>query len=74
MTDAVAGVQIPVLMDDAQIVSKALGLTHMDQAVIYDPSSFEVVYRGPVQSELEQTLRRLIADESRCITPQPAGR
>ncbi|MEX0737765.1 MAG: hypothetical protein WD071_00325 [Pseudohongiella sp.] len=64
VADAVSGVGLPVLMDDAQLVSQALGLTQMDQAVVYDPTTFEVVYRGPVQQELEQTLRRLKAGES----------
>ena len=63
VADAVAGVRIPVLMDDAQVVSEALGLRQMNQAVIYDPANFEVVYRGPVQSELEQTLQKVLADE-----------
>ena len=64
VADAITGVQIPVLMDDAQLVSQALGLSHMDQAVVYDPANFEVVYRGPVQQQLEQALRRLKAGES----------
>jgi hypothetical protein len=62
---AVAGAvdahDIAVLMDDAQVVSEALGLTHMDQAVVYDPARFEVVYRGPVGDELETAVNALIA-------------
>lgn len=64
VADAVAGIPLPVLMDDAQLVSEALGLTHMDQAVVYDPATFEVVYRGPVQPQLEQALLSLKAGES----------
>ncbi|ALO45315.1 redoxin domain-containing protein [Pseudohongiella spirulinae] len=64
VADAIPNVPIPVLMDDAQLVSEALGLTHMDQAVVYDPASFEVVYRGPVQAQLEEALLALRADES----------
>lgn len=60
----IAGVDLPVLMDDAQVVSEALGLTHMDQAVVYDPKRFEVVYRGPVQAELEQSIEQLMAGTS----------
>lgn len=58
---AVDAHDIAVLMDDAQVVSEALGLTHMDQAVVYDPARFEVVYRGPVGAELETTVNALIA-------------
>ncbi|MDT8427268.1 MAG: hypothetical protein RQ757_00715 [Pseudomonadales bacterium] len=54
-------VDIPVLMDDAQLVSEALGLVQMDQAVVYDPKTFEVLYRGPVQAELEQAIEQLKA-------------
>lgn len=64
VSDAVTGMPLPVLMDDAQVVSESLGLTRMDQAVVYDPATFEVVYRGPVQAQLEQALRSLKADES----------
>lgn len=54
-------VDLPVLMDDAQIVSEALGLTHMDQAVVYSPKRFEVVYRGPVDAaELTTALQDLV--------------
>ncbi|MCI5105176.1 MAG: hypothetical protein MRY76_00530, partial [Pseudomonadales bacterium] len=58
---AVDAHDIAVLMDDAQVVSEALGLTHMDQAVVYDPARFEVVYRGPVGAELETAVNALIA-------------
>lgn len=65
--DAVAAdlnADLPVLMDDAQIVSEALGLSKMDEAVVYSPKSFEIVYRGPVQSELAQAIDSLIAGEN----------
>ena len=47
------GAEFPVLMDDAQLATEALGITRLDQAVVYDPKSFELVYRGPVGAELE---------------------
>lgn len=53
---AALGVDLPVLMDDAQLVTEALGITRMDEAVVYDPSRFEIVYRGPVQAELSGAL------------------
>ena len=55
---------LQVLMDDAQVVSEALGLTTLDEAVVYDPKSFEIVYRGPIQSQLEQAVDSLIAGDS----------
>ena len=76
--DAVAAdlgdVDLPVLMDDAQVVSEALGLTHMDQAVVYNPRNFEVVYRGPVQSELTTALQTLLSgDNSDLVTVASNG-
>ena len=54
------GAEFPVLMDDAQLATEALGITRLDQAVVYDPKSFELVYRGPVGAELETALKRTI--------------
>lgn len=71
---AVDAHDIAVLMDDAQVVSEALGLTHMDQAVVYDPARFEVVYRGPVGAELETSVNALIAgDRSDLVTVASQG-
>ena len=33
-------------------------------AVVYDPSTFEVLYRGPVQAQLEQTIQRVLDGET----------
>ena len=50
------GVDIPVLMDDAQIISEALGIERTAEALIYDPQQFTVVYRGAVGAEFERAL------------------
>ena len=60
---AVQQLNLPVLMDDAQLVAEGLGLTRLDEAVVYDPKSFEMLYRGPVDGQLEQALQSLIAGE-----------
>ena len=55
----IGAVDMPVLMDDAQLVSEMLGLTRLDEAVLYNPSTFELLYRGPaanIESAIEQTL------------------
>ncbi len=51
---------LPVLMDDAQLVSEMLGITHLDQAVVYNPKTFEVLYRGPANAELEDSLKAVL--------------
>lgn len=53
--------EFQVLMDDAQVVSEALGLSKMDEAVVYNPRNFEIVYRGPVQGELTHAVEQLLA-------------
>ncbi|HIA59285.1 MAG TPA: hypothetical protein EYO00_05315, partial [Gammaproteobacteria bacterium] len=55
-----AGVELPILMDDAQLVTEMLGITKMDEAVVYDPASFEVLYRGPVQDQMDQVLQQVL--------------
>ena len=55
-----AGIALPILMDDAQLVTEMLGITKMDEAVVYDPASFEVLYRGPVQDQMEQVLQQVL--------------
>jgi len=67
--DAVAGelarlgVDIPVLMDDTQYVSEALGIDKTGEVLVYNPKSFSVEFRGPAGSELEQALESIIAGE-----------
>ncbi len=42
------GVEIPVLMDDSQVVSEALGIERAGEVLLYNPKSFVVEYRGAV--------------------------
>ena len=60
---AATGVVIPVLMDDAQLVTEMLGIERMDEAVIYDPKTFEVSYRGPVTPSADVAIDQLLAGE-----------
>jgi len=49
-------VEMPVLIDDVSAISESLGVTHFGQAIVFDPSSFRVVYSGPAGSALETAL------------------
>ena len=60
---ASAGEELPVLIDDAQIVAESLGVHSAGEALIYDPRSFRLVYRGPVAG-LEQALAELDAGQA----------
>ena len=52
------GTDLPLLMDESQVVSELLGITKVGEAVVLDPERFEVLYRGSV-SELEPALREI---------------
>jgi len=51
---------IPVLMDDTQLVSEALGVDKSGEVFLFDPNSFRVVFRGPTGPELEAALNSLL--------------
>ncbi len=57
-------IDLPVLMDDTQLVADLLGLRRMDETVVYDPASFEVLYRGEAGGALAQVLDRVLAGDS----------
>ena len=40
------GLKLPVLVDDAQLVAESLGITRVGEAVVIDPQSMEVSWRG----------------------------
>lgn len=54
------GVEAEVLMDDTHLVTELLGITTMDEAVVYDPKSFEISYRGPIQDSAESAIKGLL--------------
>ena len=61
------GVDIPVLMDDARLISEALGIKRLGEVLVFDPKSFSVDFRGSVQSA-EVALKQLLENEE--ISPQ----
>ena len=52
--------EIPVLMDDSQIVSEALGVDKSGEVFLYDPRSFRVVFRGPAGAEFESAMMAIL--------------
>ncbi len=57
------GVDIPVLMDDAQVISESLGIDKTGEVLLFSPSSFTVEYKGPV-AEAESAIMELLAGNS----------
>jgi len=54
-------ISMPVLMDDGQLVTETLGLLKVGEVVVLDPERLTVLYRGPVQEQLQQTLNSELA-------------
>lgn len=50
------GLEIPVLMDDSQLVAETLGIERTAEVLIYDPERFVVSYRGSVDDALTEAL------------------
>lgn len=52
---------IPVLIDDVQAISERMGIERAGQALLFDPESFEVIYRGPAGEPLADALADVTA-------------
>lgn len=46
------GLDMPMLLDTAQLVARSLGVKTTAEAYLLDPSSFAIVYRGPLDSRV----------------------
>jgi hypothetical protein len=56
------GVQLPVLIDDAQMIASAMGIDKSGEVFLFSPKTFEVMFRGPVTA-LETALNEVVADK-----------
>jgi hypothetical protein len=55
------GADIPVLMDDAQVVSASLGIKKAGEVILLDPKAFTVVYRGRADKHLTNAIDDVLA-------------
>lgn len=71
---AAKGVDASVLMDDTQLVTEMLGIQRMDEVVLYNPSSFELLYRGPAGDQLEAGIKAALnGEKSDLVTAAASG-
>ena len=56
------GVDIPVLMDDARLISQALGVARVGEVLLFDPKRFTVEFRGSVAAA-EGAIEQILAGE-----------
>ncbi|MEN8182190.1 MAG: redoxin domain-containing protein [Myxococcota bacterium] len=52
------GIEIPILIDETQLVAEALGVTRTAEALLIDPEGWRIVYRGPVDDRLSYGTQR----------------
>ena len=60
---AALGVDMPVLMDYAQLISESMGIDKTGEVFVFDPRSFTVAFRGPVGADFEKALQARIAGQ-----------
>lgn len=46
------GIDLPILIDETQLVGEGLGLTRTAEALVIDPDGWELAYRGPINDRL----------------------
>lgn len=51
-----AGIDVPVLLDDAQLVGETLGIRNAGEVFIVDPKTWQLAYRGAVGADLSEAL------------------
>ena len=51
-----AGTDLPILVDETQLVAESLGVEHYGEALLIDPANMQLVYQGPVSAAGTQAL------------------
>jgi len=52
------GIDLPILIDESQLVAESLGITRTAEAIVIDPARRLVVYRGPIDDALHYQARK----------------
>mgnify|MGYP002779405170 CR=1 FL=1 len=58
------GYDIPVLMDELQLVSEQLGVTRTAEMFVLDPKTWKVMYRGPISDRVTYERQRAAANNA----------
>jgi peroxiredoxin len=58
------GFKVPVLMDTNQFVGEQLGVTRTAEAIIIDPKTWKIVYRGPIDDRVTYERQKAKADHT----------
>jgi len=57
------GTDLPILMDESQTTSQAMEINQAGEVIVYDPKSFSIKYRGPVENYLAAALDQIAAGD-----------
>jgi peroxiredoxin len=52
------GLEVPVLLDETQLVAESLGIERTAEVLVIDPAGWRVLYRGPLDDRLDYETQR----------------
>lgn len=58
------GIEVPVLVDETQLVGEALGVIRTAEVFVIDPNGWQLVYRGPMHDRITYEIQRAEARET----------
>lgn len=58
------GIELPVLIDDAQLVGEMLGVVRTAEVFVIDPDGWQLVYRGPMHDRITYEHQKAAADQT----------
>jgi peroxiredoxin len=58
------GLDLPILMDSNQLVGEQLGVTRTSEAIVIDPSTWRIVYRGAIDDRVTYERQRARAEHN----------
>jgi peroxiredoxin len=61
---AAYGYNLPILMDSNQLVGEQLGVTRTAEAIVIDPKTWKIVYRGPIDDKVTYERQKAAADHT----------
>jgi len=58
------GYNLPILMDTNQLVGEQLGVTRTAEAIVIDPKTWKIMYRGPIDDKVTYERQKAAADHT----------
>ena len=58
------GYNVPILMDTNQLVGEQLGVTRTAEAIVIDPKTWKIMYRGPIDDKVTYERQKAAADHT----------